>query len=171
MHSAHLFRKGIFKFLTKNYVKNWNNVKILPTIPFFTRCIPRRHENMYLHRNRHMRELPGGPVVMNPPSNVRDVGSIPGQGTKIPYALEQLTKPKHHNYWACALWSSHTTTREAHAPRRKVPRATNTTWYSQINKNKHIKKKINLFMNIHRSIIHNSQKNANNQSALQLMNE
>ena len=27
----------------------------------------------------------GGPVVKNPPSSARDLGSIPGQGTKIPH--------------------------------------------------------------------------------------
>ena len=61
--------------------------------------------------------FPGGPVVKNPPSNARDVGLIPGQGTKIPHAVGQLSpshttttesahsgpctpqleKPKHHN--------------------------------------------------------------------------
>ena len=35
-------------------------------------------------------DFPGGPVVKNPPSNAGDVGSILGQGTKIPHALEQL---------------------------------------------------------------------------------
>ena len=34
--------------------------------------------------------LNGGPVVENPPCNEGDSGSIPGQGTKIPHALEQL---------------------------------------------------------------------------------
>ena len=29
-----------------------------------------------------------GPVVKNPPSNVRDAGSIPGQGMVIPHASE-----------------------------------------------------------------------------------
>ena len=33
----------------------------------------------------------GGPVVKNLPCNVGDVSSILGQGTKIPYALEQLS--------------------------------------------------------------------------------
>ena len=33
------------------------------------------------------RDFPAGPVVKNPPSNAGDVGSIPGQGTKIPHAL------------------------------------------------------------------------------------
>ena len=33
------------------------------------------------------RDLPGGPVVKNPPANAGDTGSIPGPGTKIPHAL------------------------------------------------------------------------------------
>ena len=41
----------------------------------------------------HWEELPGGPVIKNPPSNAEDAGSIPGQGTKIPYAT-----PTDHNY-------------------------------------------------------------------------
>ena len=38
-------------------------------------------------RRQHM-DLPGGPVVKNPPSNARD-GTIPVQVTKIPHAVEQ----------------------------------------------------------------------------------
>ena len=37
-----------------------------------------------------MKDVPGGPVVKNLPCNA-DTGSIPGQGTKIPYATEQLS--------------------------------------------------------------------------------
>ena len=37
------------------------------------------------------RDVPGGPVVKNPPSNAGDTGSIPALGTKIPHASEQLT--------------------------------------------------------------------------------
>ena len=37
------------------------------------------------------RDFPAGPVVKNPPSNAGDVGSIPGQGTKIPHATGQLS--------------------------------------------------------------------------------
>ena len=33
----------------------------------------------------------GGPVVKNPPCNAGDMGSIPGYGTKIPYAMDQLS--------------------------------------------------------------------------------
>ena len=40
---------------------------------------------------KHPGDFPGGPVVKNPPSNARDVGSIPGQGTKIPHAAGQLS--------------------------------------------------------------------------------
>ena len=35
------------------------------------------------------RDLPGGSVVKNPPSNAGDSGLIPGQGTKIPHAKGQ----------------------------------------------------------------------------------
>ena len=37
-----------------------------------------------------MKGIPGGPVVKNPPSNARDMGSIPGWGTKITHAMGQL---------------------------------------------------------------------------------
>ena len=36
-------------------------------------------------------DLPGGPVIKNPPSNAGDTGSIPGRGTKIPHAAGQLS--------------------------------------------------------------------------------
>ena len=38
-------------------------------------------------------DFPGGSVVKNPPCNTQDMGSILGQGTKIPYAA-QLTQKK-----------------------------------------------------------------------------
>ena len=40
-----------------------------------------------------MRDFPDGPVVKIPPCNAGDVNSIPGQGTKIPHAMEQLSPP------------------------------------------------------------------------------
>ena len=36
-------------------------------------------------------DFPGGPAVKNPPCNAGDAGSIPGQGTKIPHAVGQLS--------------------------------------------------------------------------------
>ena len=35
---------------------------------------------------RGKRDVPGGPVVTNLPSNAGDVSSIPGWGTEIPHA-------------------------------------------------------------------------------------
>ena len=43
-----------------------------------------------LRRKKTLRDIPGGPVVKNPPSNAGDTGSIPGWGTKIPHAAGQL---------------------------------------------------------------------------------
>ena len=37
------------------------------------------------------RDIPGGPVVKNLTSSAGDMGSIPGRGTKIPHATEQLS--------------------------------------------------------------------------------
>ena len=39
------------------------------------------------------RDFPGCPVVKNPPCNAGDTGLIPGQGSKIPHAAEQLESP------------------------------------------------------------------------------
>ena len=65
----------------------------------------------------------GGPVVKNPPYNAGDAGSIPGQGTKIPHAMGQLSphvtttelahlnwSPRAANYRAYAPWSLRATT-------------------------------------------------------------
>jgi len=59
-------------------------------------------------------DFPGGSLVENSPSSARDMGSIPGQETKIPHLVGQLSqciatteprsphatirqKPLHHN--------------------------------------------------------------------------
>ena len=39
------------------------------------------------------RDIPGGPMVKNPPCSSGDSGSVPGRGTKIPYATGQLSQP------------------------------------------------------------------------------
>ena len=50
-----------------------------------------------------MGDFSGGPMVKILPCNAGDVGSIPGQGTKIPQAAEQLSpctrtpEPTRHN--------------------------------------------------------------------------
>ena len=45
-------------------------------------------------KNSYSQDFPGGPVIKNLPSNVGDVHSIPGQGTKITRAK---AKPLHFN--------------------------------------------------------------------------
>ena len=35
-------------------------------------------------------DFPGGPMVRNPPCSAGEAGSIPGLGTKISHAVEQL---------------------------------------------------------------------------------
>ena len=63
----------------------WANAKELKTIS---------------KNERSSRHVPtaflGGPLVKNSPFNAGDMDSIPAQGTKIPYATEQLSP--HHNY-------------------------------------------------------------------------
>ena len=36
-------------------------------------------------------DFPAGPVVENLPSSAGDAGSNPGQGTKTPHAMEQIS--------------------------------------------------------------------------------
>ena len=43
-------------------------------------------------RLRFSRDFPDGPVVKNPPCKAGDMGSIPGWGTKMPHAEEQLSQ-------------------------------------------------------------------------------
>ena len=43
-----------------------------------------------MKENQHQ-DLPGGPVVKNPPSNTGGRDLIPGLGTKIPHAKGQLS--------------------------------------------------------------------------------
>ena len=40
----------------------------------------------------HFRDFPDGPVVKESALECRDMGSVPGWGTKIPHAMEQLSK-------------------------------------------------------------------------------
>ena len=46
---------------------------------------------MWVNLKHHCRDFPGGPMVKNLPANAGDASSIPGPGTKIPQALEQLS--------------------------------------------------------------------------------
>ena len=63
--------------------------------------------------------LPGGLVVKNLPASAGDTCSIPGLGTKIPHATEQLSPRATtreaicHTIRACPLGSPHATTQTA----------------------------------------------------------
>ena len=71
-------------------------------------------------------DFPDGSEVKNWPCNTGDVGTIPGQGTKMPHAAGQLSPSASHNYWACApQWKTLLNT-------RKISRARTKTQCSQI---------------------------------------
>ena len=69
-------------------------------------------------------DFPGGIVDKNPPANAGDMGPIPGRGTKIPHAEEQLslraTTTKLPCPRACAPQQEKPPQQEVHAPQ---PRA------------------------------------------------
>ena len=52
---------------------------------------PKKYYLQFISKNYSFRDFPGGPAVKNLPYNAGDVGSIPGQGTKIPHAAGQLS--------------------------------------------------------------------------------
>ena len=75
--------------------------------------------------NNTVRDFPGDPVAKNLPCNARAAGLIPGWGTKIPHATEQL--------------SLHTTATEPTHSRARVPQLERSstitkTRHSQVNK-------------------------------------
>ena len=59
--------------------------------------------------SNNIQDFPGGLVFNNPPFNARDMGLIPGRGTKIPHAAEQLsphattTELMHHSEISCMM--------------------------------------------------------------------
>ena len=81
-----------------------------------------------------MGDFPGGPLVKNTHSNAGDVGSIPGQGTKISYATEQMhacsvtTEPIHYGTQATQLERSiHAATERSPHSAKKDPCAVTKT--------------------------------------------
>lgn len=51
----------------------------------------------------NVRDLPGGPMDKNLPSNAGNAGSIPSPGTRIPHALGPLSPHAQLRYWALQL--------------------------------------------------------------------
>ena len=63
----------------KTITHNLSNIMILV---YFLMC-----SYLFFFLNKNIWGLPCGLVVKNPPCNAGDMGSIPGQGTKIPCAM------------------------------------------------------------------------------------
>ena len=102
-------------------------------------------------------DVPGGPVVRNPSCNAGDVGSVSGQGTKIPHAAERLSlnaattcvypgarAPQLES--PCALTKDLTRHGEDHAP----------CSYDPTQPNKYIKKKVLFEGTLHLKVIFKS---------------
>ena len=70
------------RYLFEIELKTWNHCPSLLS--------RKAHFNMLLLSITFLMQDPGGPVVKNPSCNAGDSGSIPGWGTKIPHAAEQL---------------------------------------------------------------------------------
>ena len=58
------------------------------------RLVPVSFQYAFIKKKKQNWAVPGGPLVKNLPSNARNAGLIPGQGTK----MLQGAKPVHHNY-------------------------------------------------------------------------
>ena len=82
------------------------------------------HLALYKHAQRfsswNNMWLPCGPVVESLPSNAGDVGLIPGLGTKIPHAPEQLN-PCAATRAGIAMRSLHAAVKTQHKPEKKNP--------------------------------------------------
>ena len=83
------------------------NLNIIITTYFYSlnasfghsfRLVPVSFQYAFIKKKKQNWAVPGGPQVKNPPSNARNAGWIPGQGTK----MLQGAKPVHHNYRAHA---------------------------------------------------------------------
>ena len=72
-----------------------------PRCPWSEQCCSlhapsKTHGNVYhlpeVNQETYQRDFPSGPVVKNPPSNAGDTVCIPGWGSKIPHAMEQVNQ-------------------------------------------------------------------------------
>lgn len=65
----------------------------MSNLPLNPQCLA--HESLInVCQKNEGREFPGSPVVKTHTSNAGDKGSIPRQGTKIPYAMQYGQKKK-----------------------------------------------------------------------------
>ena len=80
-------------------------------------------EHLIFIADKILPDCAGGPVVKNQPCNARDVGLIPGRGTKITHTWGQLTHvPQLLDL--LDIESEYHNLREAHASPRKTLNAT-----------------------------------------------
>ena len=83
------------------------------------------------------RDFPGGPVVKNRLPMQGDVGSIPGQGTKIPHAVGQIsprittTELMHLNKRACVWQTTEPMCSGPHTPQLQSPGALKPSRHNQ----------------------------------------
>ena len=88
-------------------------------------------------QNGHHWDFPGGPVVKNLPYNAGHAGPIPGQGTKIPHAVGQLspcattTEPTHPGACMPQLEKRKPQLERSPHASTKIPCATTKTKHSQ----------------------------------------
>ena len=59
-------------------------------------CLVVRENRLFFFFSNSKRDIPGGPMVKNPPCSSGDSGSVPRRGTKVPYA-KLATKLAHHS--------------------------------------------------------------------------
>ena len=103
----------------------------------------RHHLNKFSKLLKVLGNFPGGPVVKNPPSNAGNAGSIPGQGTKIPQATEQLspctrtTEFACLNQRACVPQTTDPTHSGTRVPQLQSPRTLEPACHNQRRENPH----------------------------------
>ena len=134
----------IYKYIL-GYVGSGSSLFLLSFLPHL-----KQEVQTIKYKISYKEGFPGGPVVKNPSCKAGDTGSIPGWGTKIPYAAGHLSlhvtptelapsgthAPQLQslsNQRPCHSW-------KAHMPQQKTPHdtvkktATTKTQRSQINK-------------------------------------
>ena len=87
-----MFLAGQTASVSESLAYLWNYYQcVLVVLSLVTPCLGSHYHPIALLKIKSG-DFPGGPVVKPLPSSVRGVGSIPGQGAKIPCASQPETK-------------------------------------------------------------------------------
>ena len=106
-----------------------------PSFLWSERCSCLQSRSHYQpHQNLGPADFPGGPVLMNPPCNTGDAGSIPVWGTMIPHSSKQLNPCAITTEPTCCNWRIHAPQQKISHETVKIPHAATKTWHSQISK-------------------------------------